>query len=163
MKNLAVQDLSLEGFSEYGSFANMVNPQKFHFGGEPIAFFRDMLQLELGSSSRASFSVCRVKQRPKMIETAEYHSSCGEGILPLDADVLIHVAHATKNGVVPEEYEVFRVPQGTMVTLRPGVWHHAPFAESADTAHTLIVLPERTYANDCVVYTLDESEKTQIG
>ena len=52
--------------------------------------------------------------------------------------------------------QVFRVPMGTMVVLRPGVWHHAPFTVDDDPANVLIVLPERTYANDCLVVELGE-------
>ncbi len=84
-------------------------------------------------------------------------------ILPLDNDVLIHVAPATPAAVVPlDKVRVFRVPRGTMVTLRPGVWHHAPFTANNQPANVLIVLPERTYANDCVVVKLDEKDRIRI-
>jgi hypothetical protein len=46
---------------------------------------------------------------------------------------------------------VFFVKKGTMVAIRPGVWHCAPFAYKADHVNVLIVLPERTYANDCTI------------
>lgn len=60
------------------------------------------------------------------IGTYEYHNTCAEAMLPLDGDAYIHVAPAGPAGHVPyDEVEVFRVPKGTMVTLRPGVWHHA--------------------------------------
>ena len=49
---------------------------------------------------------------------------------------------------------VFYVPRGTFVALRPGVWHHAPFVVNNPVVHVLIVLPERTYANDCTVVEL---------
>lgn len=163
MREVKIQELSLEGFRNFGTFQNMINPGAYHFGAEPIQFFRDMVQLNLGGSSIASFSVCRVKKRDLVVDKSEYHGSCGEGILPLDADVLIHVAPASRPGPPPtEEIEVFRVPKGTMVALKPGVWHHAPFAHSADTASVLIVLPERTYANDCIVHEIPEKERTGI-
>jgi ureidoglycolate lyase len=97
-----------------------------------------------------------------VIDLTEYHSSTGEGVLPLDADVLIHVAPATPNGIVPlEKFRVFRVPKGTLVILRPGVWHHAPFSLHG-VANVLIVLPERTYANDCTVVELPISDQIRI-
>lgn len=145
----------MEGFAPFGSYAQMINPSATKFGAPPIEFFRDMVQLELGQGA-PSFSVCRVEPRPLLIDITEYHSHTGEGILPLDADVLLHFATATGNGVVPEAFRVFRVPCGTFVAIRPGVWHHAPFALAERAANVLIVLPERTYANDCVVLRLEK-------
>ena len=155
-----VKELTLDAFREYGSFVNMINPTVTGFGEEPCQFFRDMLVL--GNPCMASFSICRVTKRPFVIETSEYHTAACEGILPLDSDVLIHVAPATQNGVIPTEYEVFKVPKGTLVTLKAGVWHHAPFAVDSEVANNIIVLPERTYANDCIVYELKDSEKIEI-
>lgn len=164
MPTVAITELSLEAFQPYGSFAAMLNPQTMHIGEPPIQFFRDMLPLNLAGSTIASFSVCRVESRPAVVDVTEYHSYCEEGIVPLDGDVLIHVAPATPNGVVPgDTIKIFRVPQGTMVTLRPGVWHHAPFAHGCDAVNVLIVLPERTYANDCTVVELSEDQQITIA
>ena len=86
------------------------------------------------------------------IDTYEYHNTCAEATLPLDGDAYIHVAPA----------EVFRVPKGTMVTLRPGVWHHGPFCVDTDSLQTLIILPKRLYAYDCTVLTASEADKLRI-
>jgi ureidoglycolate lyase len=159
----SVQELTLENFSKYGSFANMINPKALKIGKKPIEFFRDMVLLDLATSTHASFSVCRVEKRSFIVDVTEFHSTCGEGILPLDADVLIHVGLATPQGEIPlEQIEIFRVPQGTLVSLRPGIWHHAPFAYQAEYANVLIVLPERTYANDCTVQEIPEGEQIEI-
>ena len=161
--SVKVNELSAEAFRHYGSYAQMINPDAPKLGEAPVEFFRDMVQLDLGGCTLASFSTCRVQTRPGVVDVTEYHTACGEGILPLDADVLIHVAPASADGLPPlEDMEVFRVAKGTMVVLRPGVWHHAPFAHGSDTANVLIVLPERTYANDCEVVDLDESEQVHI-
>ena len=110
------------------------------------------------------FSVCRVCERPPVIDVTEYHNLTGEGVLPLDADALIHVAPAGVEGPPPlDKVEAFRVPKGTFVSLNPGVWHHAPFAHNADVANVLIVLPERTYATDCHVTELEPAEQIEIG
>ena len=70
---------------------------------------------------------------------------------------------ASRPDAVPiDEIEVFRVPRGTMVVLKPGVWHHAPFAHNSDTANVLIVLPERTYTNDCEMFEIPEKERIEI-
>ena len=163
MREVKIEKLTMESFSEYGYFANMINPDKVHFGQPPIEFYRDILQLNLGGSSTASFSICRVEKRPEIIEVAEFHSSAGEGILPLDSNILIHVAHATQKDNIPlDEFRVFSVPKGTLVALKPGVWHHAPFVDGSDFANVVIVLPERTYANDCEVAVLSEEDKIKI-
>jgi ureidoglycolate lyase len=163
MRKVSIRELGLREFRAYGSFANLLDPEAAHFGEAPVEFYRDMLQLDLGGKGTASFSVCRVSPRPLIVDKTEFHSSCGEGILPLDGDVLIHVGPASPNGVVPvEELEVFRAPKGTLVTLKPGVWHHAPFAHGSERVNVLIVLPERTYANDCAVFEVPEDKRTVI-
>jgi ureidoglycolate lyase len=157
-----IQELSLEKFSKYGTFANMLNPQAVKFGAPPIEFFRDMAQLELGLRAAPSFSVCRVEKRPLIVDVSEYHHDCGEGILPLDGDVLMHVAPASAGELNTEDIEIFRAPRGTLVTLRPGVWHHAVFAYNTEAVNALIVLPERTYATDCYVYEIPEDQQIEI-
>lgn len=162
MRTLSVEPLEHASFLPFGLIANQINPSSEKIGADPIEFYRDMAQLDLGTASKASFSTCRVEQREFIIDVSEYHSSTGEAVLPLDADVLIHVAPATPNGVVPlEKFRVFRVPRGTLVILRPGVWHHAPFSLHG-VANVLIVLPERTYANDCTVVELVVADQIRI-
>lgn len=164
MRKVKVEKLSLEAFAPYGRFADMVKPKGEKLGKSPIEFYRDMVQLDLGGSARPSFSVCRVKPRPPVVDVTEYHGFTGEGIMPLDGDCLIHVAPATPEGEVPHgKIRIFRVPSGTMVVLKPGVWHHAPFAVGNKTINVLIVLPERTYANDCYVFDLDESGRVKFS
>jgi len=163
MRKALVKELSLEGFGKYGSYANMINPGGEKIGAEPIEFFRDMVGLKLGCRTIASFSACRVCKRPLVVDVTEYHDGTAEGVLPLDADVLIHVGPATAGGDVPvDKIEVFRVPKGTFVALNPGVWHHAPFAYDTEVANVLIVLPERTYNIDCKVTELAEADRVQI-
>lgn len=164
MSKQAIQELTVEGFAKYGTYANMINPKACKLGAEPIEFFRDMVPLDLGGRTIASFSVCRVCKRPFIVDTTEFHNSTAEGLLPLDSDVLIHVGPASGGSEAPvEEFEIFRVPKGTFVTLNPGVWHHAPFAYSAEAANVLIVLPTRAYAIDCEVVEIPEQDRVEIG
>ena len=109
------------------------------------------------------FSVCRVCQRPNLVDETEFHNGTGEGILPLDADILIHVAPASASNEPPvDQIEIFRVPRGTFVSLNAGVWHHAPYAYGSEVANTLIVLPERTYAVDCHVEKIPQAQRVEI-
>ena len=164
MQAKPIQELTTEAFAIYGSFGRMINPEAPKIGEKPIEFFRDMVRLDLGAASIASFSTCRVFKRPAVVDVTEFHTDCGEGMLPLDGDVLIHVAPACAGNEPPlDEVEIFRVPKGTMVAIHPGVWHHAPFAVEDDVANVLIVLPERTYANDCAVVELAGDSRIQIA
>jgi ureidoglycolate lyase len=164
MRTVKIEDLSVEAFLPFGFYARHLNPSTEKIGAPPVEFFRDMVQQELGNATRVSFSTCRVEKRAPKIDVTEYHSRTGEAILPLDRDVLIHVGPATEGKVeVPlDKLRVFRVPRGTLVVLRPGVWHHAPFTVDGEAANVLIVLPERTYANDCVVVELTEADQLVI-
>ena len=162
MRTVKIENLEHSTFLPFGFIGNHINPSGEKIGADPIEFYRDMTQLDLGTASKASFSTCRVEQREFVIDVTEFHSRTGEGVLPLDSDVLIHVAPATPNGIVPlEKFRVFRVPRGTLVVLRPGVWHHAPFSPSG-VANVLIVLPERTYSNDCTVIELAVEDQIRI-
>ncbi len=150
MKTIKPADLTWEEFFPYGYFAKMQNPGTIHFGSPSVKFYRDIIQLPVFHMTNVSFSICKIEKRDFVIQKIECHSQCYEGILPMDGDVLIHVAHATQNNVHPyDDIKVFLVPQYTMVVLKAGVWHHAPFAINS-TVNALIILPERTYANDCI-------------
>jgi ureidoglycolate lyase len=164
MRKVRIRELGLESFRPYGSYANMIDPDAPKIGKEPVEFFRDMLPLDLGGASVASFSICRVLERPLLIDATEYHNRCAEGILPIDSDVLIHVGPATPppDPIPLDRFEVFRIPRGTLVSLRAGVWHHAPFAWKSRVANVLIVLPERTYAIDCMAISLSSGDRIEI-
>ena len=164
MRKEKIRKLTVEEFLPYGTYANLINPSSEKLGAPPIEFFRDMVQQNLGTVNFASFSTCRVEKREMVVDVSEYHTHTAEGILPIDNDILIHVAPATPpDAPVPaDKIAVFRIPKGTMVVLRPGVWHHAPFTVNDSPANVLIVLPERAYANDCKVVQLEENEKIRI-
>jgi len=163
MRQISWKKLSREAFAKYGAYANTINPSAPKIGAEPIEFFRDMVQSQLGSVPIASFGVCRVVKRPFVMDVSEYHDTCCEIILPQDGDVLMHVAPAVPEKEFPfEQAEVFFVPKGTICCLRPGVWHHAPFAISTEVVNCLIALPERAYMNDCKVYQFSVDQRIKI-
>jgi len=152
-RTVSIEKLSAEAFAPFGTFAKLINPQGNTFGTPPIQFTPDMLRLDMGGQSQLGISVCRVEWRPLVVDKAEFHTSTGEGILPLNAGVLIHVAPPS-GGVCPvDKIRIFRVPSGTCVVLHPGTWHHAPFVadKTNGSASVFILLPVRTYANDCIV------------
>ena len=166
MPSVEVEELSLEAFRPFGNYVNLLNPDTEVIGTPPVEFYRDMAVLPISNpQSLPSFSVCRVEKRPLTIDVTEMHSFAAEGNLPLDADAIIHVAPATPNGILPlGRFRVFRIPKGTFFTVNAGVWHHAPFLydKFARVLNLLVVLPERTYANDCTVVKLKKNEAIRI-
>jgi ureidoglycolate lyase len=158
-----VEELTLSGFNDFGRFARFVDPSTPHLGKKPVEFFRDMLQLDLGTATKASFSVCRVEKRTEIIDALEYHNSSAEMCMPLDGDILLYVAPAgAPDALRTEDIRVFRVPALTMAVINIGVWHNAVFPATANSVNVLIALPERLYATDCVVRQLAEGEKVGI-
>lgn len=158
MRKIKAQKLTTETFSRYGAFYNLVEPDGNALG----AFYNDKVALPVSGNVPVTFSSLVTEKADKMIvNSAEYHNYTGEGILPLDGDVVIHVAPATKEPV-PELTEAFIVPKGTVVKLNTGVWHLAPMPIETDVVHVLIVLPERVYANDCYVVDYPEEAWMEI-
>ncbi len=155
---LVVERLSSEAFAPFGTFAALLpSPESRPLGaGEIIRFWPDaggVVGLGPQGGNQAALGICQVQWRPWQIDTCEYHSFTSEGILPLDGDIMLHVGPPTGDDVPQvERLQVFYVPKGTAVVIKPGVWHHAPFAANEGVqVNTLILLPPRTYANDCVV------------
>jgi len=163
MTEIRWKDLSVEAFRVFGSYSCMVKPSGPHIGESPIEFYGDLVQSILGSIPVASFGVCRVTKRPFVVDVSEFHDTSCEAVLPLDGDVLMHVAPAGPSLEFPaDSAEVFLVPRGTLACIRPGVWHHAPFAFGSEVVNCLIVLPERTYKNDCTVYEIPADRCVRI-
>ena len=163
MKTVKVQQLSAESFKKYGSYAALINPDAESTGPKDatICFYRDMVQQELFGVN-PSFSTCRMKKRPLIIDAGEYHNHTCEVCMPLTGDSLVWVAPADCSDHVPtDKIEVFFVPRGTILNVRPGVWHHAAFALD-DVLDVMIVLPERAYINDCICYAIPEADQVQI-
>ena len=165
MKKIKINELSYKIFSGYGEFKNVFEPEGFKIGEEPSEFFRDIIGLKVGFECSVSFSIFRGTWQvgKPILSLIEYHSKCEEAMLPLDGDYVICLAKATPPGVIPiNEIEAFRIPKGTIVVLKPGVWHSGPFLYKCDSIRILVALPERTYANDSVVYNIPEREKIEI-
>jgi ureidoglycolate lyase len=161
MRKIKVEELSLEAFKPYGSFANLVDCDTVKIGEQPVEFFRDMVQTYTGNVV-SSFSVVKTWKRPLVIDEAEQHFYTAEALLPLDGDIIVFAGHSTNKEVPYDGIRAFYVPKDTMVTFAPGVWHKAPFPADRKVVHSLVILPERTYANDCLVVSFPDEEKIEI-
>lgn len=158
MRTIKAKPITVEDFAPYGSFASILEPSGSSIG----SFYNDKVLLSVSGDRPIAFSPLVVDKPEKMIITeAEYHNTTGEGVLPLDDDVVLHVAPASK-GPVPELTEAFIVPKGTIVQLKTGVWHLSALPINKEQVHVLIVLPERIYMNDCIVVQYPEEDQIEI-
>lgn len=150
MDNVHIKPLTYENFRQYGDFVRLdeVNPEKYQcIGQAPVEFYPDLILQNLGNSI-LGVSLCRVFPRDLTIELTEHHNYTEEGNLPLDGDVYMYVGPATQEAE-EMKVEIFEVPKLTLVRLKIGVWHYALYAKGDKPVNVLILLPERTYHNDC--------------
>lgn len=158
MRKIKAQKLSVDAFNRFGSFTDLLHPEGHDLGG----FYPDRVLFPVKFNAPVGFSPLVVHKRDAMVvDSVEYHDHTGEIILPLDTDIVIHVAPAS-NKLIPEKTEAFIVPKGTLVRLNAGVYHLCPFSIEKETGHVLIALPERTYKTDCVVSAYQENEQLEI-
>lgn len=158
MRQIVAKKLSVEAFKKFGEYYNMLEPEGHNLGG----FYHDKVTFNVSGDMRMGFSsLVSRKQSPMVIDTVEYHNTTCEGVMPLDDDVVLHVAPAS-NDNVSDLTEVFIVPKGYFVRLNPGVFHKAALPIHLEEAHILISLPERIYFNDCHIVQYSEEEKFEI-
>ena len=161
MKTIKIQPLSEKAFAPFGQYYNMVNPKGYSLNGEIHKFYPDRVVAYQGHN--VGFSPLVVKKPESLvIERAEYHTTTCEVIMPLNDDMILHVAPPSGGKPVPEQTVAFRVPKNTLVKLNACVWHLAPLPYKKDELTVLIVLPECTYINDCTVVDFKEDEKFEI-
>ena len=117
----------------------------------------------LSEEHRVGFSPILVKKPERMIITQqEYHTTTWEMIMPLDDDMILHVAPASAGTPVTEHAKAFIVPKHTLVKMNAAIWHLAPLPAKNPQLTAMIVLPECTYANDCTVVDLPAEQQFEI-
>lgn len=157
MKTIKAQKLTFETFAPYGTYYNLTEPSGYSLNGELHRFFPD--RMAESYTSRAAFSPILVRKPDVMkITQAEYHTTTPELILPLNDDMVVHVAPASGGLPVPELTEAFIVPKGTLLKINTAIWHLAPLPVHENELQALIILPECTYANDCTVVDYKEED-----
>ena len=158
MKTIKVEALTKEAFAPFGQYYTMDAPDGYPLTGEIHRFFPDRLIANQGAS--VGYSPILVKRPEVMKITAiEYHTTTSEMILPLNDDMILHVAPPSAGKPLPEYTRAFLVPRHTLIKMNACVWHLAPLPANADELCAMIVLPECTYMNDCTVVDLKEDEQ----
>lgn len=161
MRTIKVEKLTKETFAPYGCYYDYANPSGYSLNGAIHSFYPDRLTAHFGG--QVAFSPIQVKKPEKMLITqAEYHTTTCELILPIDDDMIIHVAEPSAGTPIPEHTKAFLVPKNTLVKLNACVWHLAPLPANKDMLTAIIILPECTYINDCKVVDLKETEQFVI-
>ena len=161
MKQIKVQPLTNEAFAPFGQFYTMDRPDGYALCGELHKFFPDRLTAD--SNHRVGYSPIVVKKPERMIITQqEYHTTTWEIIMPLDDDMILHVAPASAGTPVTDLAKAFLVPKHTLIKMNAAIWHLAPLPANNDQLTAMIILPECTYANDCTVVDLKAEEQFEI-
>lgn len=161
MRQIKVEALTHEGFAPFGQFYKMEQPEGYALCGELHQFFPDRLVAD--SNHRVGYSPIVVKKPEKMIITQqEYHTTTWEMILPMDDDMILHVAPASAGTPVTHLAKAFLVPKHTLIKMNAAIWHLAPLPANKDALTAMIILPECTYANDCTVVDLTPEEQFEI-
>lgn len=161
MRTIPVKPITNESFAPFGQFYPMNKPSGYALCGEIHRFYPD--RLTASSEHNVGYSPLVVQKPERMIITAvEYHTTTWEMILPLDEDMILHVAPASGGTPVPELTQAFLVPARTLVKINAAIWHLAPLPATKQSLTAMIILPECTYANDCTVVNLDEDQYFEI-
>ena len=161
MRIIKVEPLTNEAFAPFGQFYTMDDPKGYALCGELHRFFPDRLVAD--SNHRVGYSPILVKKPEKMVITQqEYHTTTWEMILPLNDDMILHVAPASAGTPVPEHVKAFLVPKHTLVKMNTAIWHLAPLPAKEAELAAMIILPECTYANDCTVVDLTPEQQFEI-
>ena len=161
MLKIKLEALTHEAFAPFGSFSSMLEPTGYSLDGALHSFYPD--RIRDAYASHVGFSAITVRKPEKMIVDAiEYHTTTSEMILPLNDDMILHVAPASAGTPVTHLTRAFLVPKGTLVQMNAAIWHLAPLPANEPALHAMIVLPECTYANDCTVVSLNADQQFEI-
>ncbi len=162
MRTIQAKPITRENFRSYGEIVDMFHPDCWGFGaGTESAFFPDALTLPMGNNNPPSVCICQVKKRENIITNYEYHDYTCEGLLPIDADIIIYAGWGFGE-IGPECIEAFVVPAGTFVKLKPGVLHGTQFVVDKEQATILCELPGRTFATDFKGGSFEEKDYIKV-
>lgn len=161
MKTIKAIPITNDTFAPFGQFYPIDVPTGYALCGELHRFFPDRLVAD--SQHRVGYSPILVKKPEKMVITQqEYHTTTWEMLMPLDDDMILHVAPASAGVPVTELAQAFIVPKHTLVKLNAAVWHLAPLPANKEQLTAMVILPECTYANDCIVVDLKPEQQFEI-
>ena len=158
MKTIKVENLTKEAFAPFGEYYKMDAPDGHALCGAIHRFYPDRVTAYQGGN--VGFSAITVKKPEQMLITQiEYHTTTSEMIMPLNDDMILHVAQPSAGAPITDQTKAFLVPKHTLIKMNACVWHLAPLPANADELSALIILPECTYMNDCKVVDLTPEQQ----
>ena len=161
MRKIKVEKLTRESFAPFGAYYDFAHPDGYALEGEIHRFYPD--RVRDAYQGHVGFSAISVTRPERMVvRSIEYHTHTAEIIFPLNDDIILHVAPASNGVPVTHLTKAFLVPKNTMVQINPGTWHLCPLPAHEDVLQAMIVLPECTYANDCIVVALNDEQSFEI-
>ncbi|MGI6162162.1 MAG: ureidoglycolate lyase [Christensenellales bacterium] len=158
MRKINAKPISVENFMPFGYYTNVLHPTGNNLG----EFYYDKIRFPVSGEMPIALSPSIVRRTERMLITmAECHSKTCEGIFAVDDDMILHLAPPTLTPK-PELTEAFIIQQGMAVCIHAGVWHLSAIPLNKKEAHVLIILPERTYYNDCITVNYEEKDYMEV-
>ena len=119
MRQVKAIPITHENFAPFGQFYTMADPKGYALCGEIHKFFPD--RLTASANHNVGYSPILVKKPERMIISAvEYHTTTWEMIMPLNDDMVLHVAPASAGTPVPDLAQAFIVPKNTLNSIQVG-------------------------------------------
>jgi len=161
MHQIKAKPLSDDCFRKYGVYQNLLDDESMGKNSViPAGFFPDLITLNFATSTLPSVCCCSIAKNEKnIVSFLEAHQYTCEGLLPLDADIVIFAGTIPRSGLSVETLEAFIVPRGTFVKLNPLIVHGTQYCVDAESAHILCLLPERTFRNDTISRFIEKEEE----
>jgi ureidoglycolate hydrolase len=119
MKKTGIRKLTTEAFARYGSFASILEPSETSWARRRWSFTAIWCSRTWDGRRRYRIRLRGGRKQPRIIDCVEYHDYCGEAIICLDGDYLMHVAPACGKDELPyDSIEVFLLPRGTVAYVK---------------------------------------------
>ncbi len=147
---LPIENLSTEAFQPFGEFIEQ--PARAHDASGPgWQWWGELVKMK-GGDRPYGIGYLDLKPAPLCFNWAERHMHSDELLAPLGGDCLVYVGppdYPDEPAHMPplERLRVFRVRQGQVVLLKPGVWHGAPLAIDSPL-NVLVILLHNTGKQD---------------
>ena len=148
---LKAQPLTKAAFAPYGEY---FIAEECENKAEAMAYTADTCLISLGGKD-AAIGVLHADPQDAVMTQMEMHSRTEEGWLLMDGPCVAALGAPCED---PNDavYAAFRIPAGTAVSLKAGVWHFAPIPCGAGRTTVFAVLPPHTPEEDIRILPLKE-------
>jgi len=152
---LKLLDASDERFNEYGQFISTTT-RSADASDTELSFWNKLAVMD--HSGLTSVSIVQTYGKNGLEEhTLEQHTTTSEVLIPTD-DIIVVAALSDKSKADMPDFEsakAFKVPKGSAIRFKKGVWHHAPLT-TKELTKTFVLFYENTPSEDFLAYDLDK-------